>query len=55
MEGGGLKGERGKADLLKSLAVRAMAEAEYVSTGALSRHEADGTSKVRFYRNRCTL
>lgn len=42
VEGGGLKGQAGKAGLLKSLAVRAMSEAEYVSTGTLSDHQAGG-------------
>ncbi|CAM9312557.1 unnamed protein product, partial [Scytosiphon promiscuus] len=47
VEGGGapmLQGEGGKskAGLLKSLAVRAMSEAEYVSTGTLSDHQATG-------------
>ncbi|CAM9697488.1 unnamed protein product [Pylaiella littoralis] len=44
VEGGALQGEAGrsKAGLLKSLAVRAMSEAEYVSTGTLSDHQASG-------------
>lgn len=33
---------KSKAGLLKSLAVRAMSEAEYVSTGTLSQHQQTG-------------
>lgn len=43
-EGYGRSAQR-KAGLLKSLAVRAMSEAEYVSTGTLSRHQADGAGR----------
>ncbi|CAM9323899.1 unnamed protein product [Ectocarpus sp. 12 AP-2014] len=46
VEGGALRGQgeggKSKAGLLKSLAVRAMSEAEYVSTGTLSDHQAHG-------------
>ncbi|CAM9652144.1 unnamed protein product [Ectocarpus fasciculatus] len=46
VEGGALRGQgeggKSKAGLLKSLAVRAMSEAEYVSTGTLSDHQANG-------------
>ena len=41
-ESGKLKGEGGKAGLLKSLAVRAMSEAQYVSTGTVSQRQVTG-------------
>lgn len=39
-------GAHEKAGLLKSMAVRAMSEAEYVSTGALSQRQADGHGEL---------
>lgn len=56
VEGGALQGEAGrsKAGLLKSLAVRAMSEAEYVSTGTLSDHQASGKGKILPTRRRPT-
>ena len=44
-ESGKLKGGQGNAGLLKSLAVRAMSEAQYVSTGAVSRRQVTGKGK----------
>lgn len=51
MEGGGAPmlqgaGGKSKAGLLKSLAVRAMSEAEYVSMGTLSDHQANGQGEA---------
>lgn len=50
VERGALRGQgeggKSKAGLLKSLAVRAMSEAEYVSTGTLSGHQAHGKGTI---------
>ena len=56
-EGGALQeegaGGKSKAGLLKSLAVRAMSEAEYVSTGTLSDHQQTASGGGKGKRRLC--